>query len=274
MTRKCLDCQRERVLCRYHKLVLRCRSCAAKFRWANGDDQCRKFLREWNVRKRAGYMPYRSREWIRYRYEDLKMSAVKIAEEGKCGISTIDRWLRTHDIPVRDQITATRIGSLRGTDHPNWEGAKYRICSKCSGEKAPGAIVCKKCRTPLKGAAHPKWRGIANIKKLVRQWSDDNWHPLIYRRDEYCCVKCGDNHGGNLNAHHIVTLTTIIRHFLKEKGLDPKTMSSEERVRTAYEICSDSRIRDLNNGMTLCEVCHKDVHRSSGNAKNYRTVLR
>jgi len=60
------------------------------------------------------------------------------------------------------------------------------------------------------------------------------WRKAIYERDNYTCQICGQK-GGKLNAHHI-------KPFAKFKNL-----------RT-----------ELNNGITLCENCHKLLHRKEG----------
>lgn len=59
------------------------------------------------------------------------------------------------------------------------------------------------------------------------------WRKAVYERDDYTCQICGKR-GGTLNAHHI-------KHFAKNKDL-----------RT-----------DINNGITLCEDCHKAIHRGT-----------
>ncbi|HEY5586674.1 MAG TPA: HNH endonuclease [Ruminiclostridium sp.] len=58
-----------------------------------------------------------------------------------------------------------------------------------------------------------------------------NWRISVFERDNYKCLHCGQV-GGTLNAHHI------------------KGYAKFQRLR--YEI---------NNGITLCESCHKLVHK-------------
>jgi hypothetical protein len=56
------------------------------------------------------------------------------------------------------------------------------------------------------------------------------WRTKVFERDNYTCQKCGQR-GGNLNAHHI------------------KSYAKHKKLRTVVD-----------NGITLCEVCHKKQH--------------
>lgn len=57
------------------------------------------------------------------------------------------------------------------------------------------------------------------------------WRTSVFERDKYRCVNCGKV-GGELQAHHI-------KSYAKHKDL---------------------RL-DINNGVTLCKSCHKDIHK-------------
>lgn len=70
------------------------------------------------------------------------------------------------------------------------------------------------------------------------------WRKCVYKLDNYTCQKCGDNKGGNLNAHHILSYR------------------ANPEVKT-----------EVSNGITLCESCHKDFHHQYGYGDNDRAQL-
>lgn len=70
------------------------------------------------------------------------------------------------------------------------------------------------------------------------------WRNDVFERDNYMCCYCGDATGGNLVAHHI------------ESYMD------NVNLRT-----------DVNNGICLCESCHKEFHGIFGYGHNTREQL-
>lgn len=72
----------------------------------------------------------------------------------------------------------------------------------------------------------------------------EEWRKIVYKVDNYTCQKCGDDKGGNLNAHHIESYRT------------------NPYLRT-----------EVSNGITLCEDCHKDFHHQYGYGDNTRAQL-
>ena len=79
----------------------------------------------------------------------------------------------------------------------------------------------------LQGKKHWNWQG-GKSKEVWKTPKYQQWRKAVYRRDNYTCVECGDNSGGNLEADHI-----------KPRYLYPEL---------TY---------DINNGRTLCKDCHK-----------------
>ena len=80
------------------------------------------------------------------------------------------------------------------------------------------------------------WKGgVTDENHKIRQSKEyREWRRKVFERDSFTCHCCGQE-GGKLNAHHIA-------HFSKNKEL-----------RT-----------DVNNGITLCEKCHKAIHKLEG----------
>ena len=71
--------------------------------------------------------------------------------------------------------------------------------------------------------------------------NSQRWSQQIMKRDNYTCQVCGDNRGGNLNAHHL----------------------------NGWNAFPEQRF-DLDNGVTLCNDCHKEFHSEYGYGDNTR----
>lgn len=86
-----------------------------------------------------------------------------------------------------------------------------------------------------KGANHPNWKGgVTPENQKVRNSKEMKaWKRAVFQRDGYSCQICGQI-GGELQAHHI----------------KPFAKFPELRF-------------DVNNGITLCKECHKEVHRNA-----------
>lgn len=70
------------------------------------------------------------------------------------------------------------------------------------------------------------------------------WREAVFARDNWTCQKCGDNSGGNLNAHHIQNFAEVIE------------------LRTS-----------IKNGITFCKECHKRFHKIYGRKNNTREQI-
>jgi 5-methylcytosine-specific restriction endonuclease McrA len=84
---------------------------------------------------------------------------------------------------------------------------------------------------------------ISEHEKL-RKCSDYKlWHKAVLERDNFTCQKCGQ-HGGDLVVHHI------------------NNFAEFPELRFA-----------LDNGITLCETCHKKFHKIYGENNNTKEQL-
>lgn len=81
----------------------------------------------------------------------------------------------------------------------------------------------------------PSWKGgISDVNVKIRNGSlYKRWRKAVLIRDEYCCQLCIDKTAEDLEAHHI------------------KGFASFPELRF-----------DVNNGLTICEPCHKYIHRT------------
>lgn len=104
-------------------------------------------------------------------------------------------------------------------------------------------VRCEGCyREKTKGENSRFW----NHDKTEAERLDDRkynqykqWRRDVFERDGYTCQHCGDNKGGNLNAHHL----------------------------DSYHWCKERRL-DISNGVTLCDICHSDFHDANGYKNN------
>lgn len=140
----------------------------------------------------------------------------KHSEETRLKISRINRGRKLTD-EQRKKITKSLLGNKHSLGIKYSEERKKRI-SEISKKKAPRGEKCH------------LWRGgISPINKLIRASAKyKEWRKAVFKRDNYTCVWCGDNTGGNLNADHI-----------KQFAYYPELRF------------------ELSNGRTLCEPCHK-----------------
>ena len=127
---------------------------------------------------------------------------------------------------------------LKVTGHKHTKEAKIKIglASKgntyCLGKKASLETRIKKKEAML-GEKNHQWRGGLVEKNLVIRHSLEYrlWRESVFQRDNYTCIWCGDNRGGNLEADHI----------------RPFALFPELRF-------------VLENGRTLCINCHKTTN--------------
>lgn len=104
--------------------------------------------------------------------------------------------------------------------------------------KATSALLSKSGHV---GEKHWNWKGgISDPKNRLRQSSEYfAWRDAVFRRDNWTCQGC-DKRGGILRAHHLILFSVVLRL--------PEEMKKE-------------LLWAVENGMTVCDPCHKEIHR-------------
>jgi site-specific DNA-methyltransferase (adenine-specific) len=94
--------------------------------------------------------------------------------------------------------------------------------------------------------AHNYKGGVTALNKRIRSLAKmTEWRIDVFKRDSYTCQVCGDNAGGNLNAHH----KKMLANMIADLNITDLTMAIE---------CEE--LWDRDNGITLCVECHQDEH--------------
>lgn len=93
------------------------------------------------------------------------------------------------------------------------------------------------------GEVHHNWRGGVTpfMLQIRASFEYKLWRTRVFERDDYTCVECKDNNGGNLNADHIKPFALII---------------SLNGISTYEQAQSCKALWDITNGRTLCTTCH------------------
>jgi 5-methylcytosine-specific restriction endonuclease McrA len=141
-----------------------------------------------------------------------------------------------------------KLGKLQLGRKQSQETILKRVLKNKGKKRNHGQIVEMRKRV-LKGSNCHFWRGgVSKINRTERQniaRSNEyrDWRKLIFERDDYTCRKC-EKKGKLLRAHHIL-------NFSKYPKLRYK----------------------INNGITLCEKCHKEFHKKYKNTSNTRKQI-
>ncbi len=197
-------------------------------------------------------------DWLKEQYIDKKRSTTSIREELGIGTHQILRYLKMFNIKIRSKSDSVKI-SWKNSDE-----SRHKIASE-------NAIKNLKDRTKLKqimqteeykekqrisktgskngmygvrGKDNPLYNESIPIEERINRRILPEyriWRESVYNRDKYICQCCGYNKGKILVAHHL-------NSYMKYK---------EDRF-------------DVNNGITLCEECHKKFHSMYGYGNNTR----
>ncbi|WP_375163020.1 HNH endonuclease [Paenibacillus sp. SC116] len=114
------------------------------------------------------------------------------------------------------------------------KGKRWLYCSRACKDKHQSVV--------FGGENHPRWnKHLTEEERIINRKYPEylSWRSGVYERDGYQCRCCNDSRGGNLVAHHIY-------NYSENNGLQVVK----------------------NNGITLCEDCHKEFHDNYGYTGN------
>jgi flavin-dependent thymidylate synthase len=172
----------------------------------------------------TGEEPYTSKSWLETKWVKEGLSASRIAAE--CGASqvTIRKWLRVHGLtnhPSHNPDVRFPPG------HVPWNrGRTYRL-----GPRPMTLTRLATIRVARAGPASNFWKGgMSTDREGIGRWTTQIAHS-VHERNHWTCQLC-HHRRSILHAHHIVPVWADL-----------------------------SRARDASNLTTLCEDCHREVHK-------------
>lgn len=169
---------------------------------------------------------YQNKKWLEKKYLDERLH---IYEIGKlCGVTnvTINNWMAMFNIPRRSR-------------------------SECQKGKKISEKTKHKWSIMRRGENNHNWRGgVSTLYHLVRtNFKSRQWRSDIFTRDDFTCQMCSDNRGHNLKAHHKIAFMKILQKY---------------EITTLEEALGCEELWNINNGITLCEDCHRKIHKKVG----------
>jgi hypothetical protein len=166
---------------------------------------------------------HQNKEWLTEQYEKTR-SIYKMAEIAKCHPRTIHKWMTKHGI---------LMSGMRGIAHT--EETKEKISKGVLATNPTGMTGrthSEKTKHDMslnrRGNKNRNWKGgvTSKIRQFRRTKEYVGWRAEVISRAGGICEDCGSNE--KIEAHHIISIHKDITKAL-----------------------------DKNNGMALCNACHK-----------------
>lgn len=204
--------------------------------------------------------------WLREKYEKELLTIRKISNliyGHNRNSSTVLKWLHEYGIEVRTGSEAVKTQWINADERKEASrqiAYKYlqtkdsrdslREVMQTDEYKQKQSVTKKGERNGMwnvTGEQHPNWNPERTKEQRIAERKtekDSRWRKDIFNRDKYICQCCGYDKGHILVAHHM----------------------------NSWHWCVEGRY-DVNNGITLCEPCHKRFHKEYGIKNNTKEQM-
>lgn len=221
------------------------------------------FRHENNVKEMSVKVGEDFKTWIERKYLTEMLSIRKISKilyGDEKHMSSVRNWLNKFDIPIRhgseaiktqwiDSEERREISRNLAKKYLQQESVRKRIKNIQQTEEYRlkqriSKLGSKNGMFGVIGEKHPRWdesRTHEQRTKERKTFEYSQWRTSVFERDDWKCKVCNDDKGGNLTAHHL----------------------------NSYDEFENERYL-IDNGVTLCDKCHKSFHSKFGYGKNTR----
>lgn len=163
----------------------------------------------------------------------------------------------------------SKVQKRRFKNNPMSEKTKKKLSTALNGKKkAPFTEEHReRLSEALKGKPQPWnagekchfWKGgVSGLSRRIKiSFRYKKWREMIFQRDDWICQKCGRRGGLVLHPHHKRSFSSILE---------------KNNIKTLEDALSCEELWDINNGIALCNDCHKKTETYGWN--NYNKMFK